>query len=82
MRVPKDLLNDLAAHKISGRALKKRDIDALNQQNQATSSSSSSDSSRQRASGCNGLHSTTATNRLVVYELFSDIYVLIHMLKY
>lgn len=66
MRVPNDLLNDLAARKITGRSLKKKDIDALNQQNQATSSSSSSDSSRQRASGCNGLHSTTATNRLVV----------------
>lgn len=63
MRVPKDLLSDLAAQKITtGRPLKKRDIDTL-PSNQATSSSSSSDSSRQRASGCNGLHSTTATNR-------------------
>ena len=62
MRVPNDLLQDLAAHKITGRSLKRKDLENM-PATQATSSSSSSDSSRQRASGCNGLHSTTATNR-------------------
>uniref|UniRef100_A0AAU6PBS5 Nicotinic acetylcholine receptor alpha2 n=1 Tax=Protohermes xanthodes TaxID=1452977 RepID=A0AAU6PBS5_9NEOP len=65
MRVPKDLLNDLAANKIPNKLLKqKRDIDSMPSTQAMSSSSSSSNSSRHRPSGCNGLHSTTATNRL------------------
>lgn len=64
MRVPKDLLTELAANKIhtSRLLINKREVDTL--PSTASSSTSSSSSSRNRASGCNGLHSTTATNRL------------------
>ncbi|XP_065156157.1 acetylcholine receptor subunit alpha-like 2 isoform X2 [Atheta coriaria] len=67
MRVPKDLLTELAANKINtsgGRfMMAKRELE--NMPSNASSSSSSSSSSRNRGiPGCNGLHSTTATNRL------------------
>lgn len=65
MRVPKDLLTELASNKIStsGRnlILKQREMDTI--PSTASSSTSSSTSSRNRA-GCNGLHSTSTTNRL------------------
>ncbi|XP_066145050.1 acetylcholine receptor subunit alpha-like 2 [Euwallacea fornicatus] len=62
MRVPKDLLTELAARKIPSMIQGKtaRDLEALS----PSSSSTSSSSSRNRGRGCNGLHSTTATNRL------------------
>ncbi|KAJ8947687.1 hypothetical protein NQ314_008564 [Rhamnusium bicolor] len=64
MRVPKDLLTELATSKIplNRRVIKKRDIDAI--PSSRSSSSSTSSSSMNRASGCNGLHSTSTTNRL------------------
>lgn len=63
MRVPKDLLTELAAHKIPPNRMmaKKRDMDAM--PSSRSSSSSTSSSSMNRASGCNGLHSTSTTNR-------------------
>ncbi|KOB76074.1 Nicotinic acetylcholine receptor alpha-2 subunit [Operophtera brumata] len=65
MRVPKDLLRDLAAEKILGRSAKKNKFqDALAAAEQTNSNSSSPDSFRHvLPDGCNGLHSTTATNR-------------------
>ncbi|XP_050310115.1 acetylcholine receptor subunit alpha-like 2 isoform X2 [Anthonomus grandis grandis] len=64
MRVPKDLLTELAARKIPSIRLQgktARELEALS----PSSSSSSSSSSRHRGiRGCNGLHSTTATSRL------------------
>ncbi|CAH2982044.1 unnamed protein product [Chilo suppressalis] len=65
MRVPKDLLRDLAAQKIAGRSLKKNKFkDALAAAEQTNSNASSPDSLRHHMpGGCNGLHSTTATNR-------------------
>ncbi|KAJ8954300.1 hypothetical protein NQ318_005884, partial [Aromia moschata] len=64
MRVPKDLLTELAAHKIPSNrvVMKKRDLDAM--PSSRSSSTSTSSSSMNRTSGCNGLHSTTTTNRL------------------
>lgn len=76
MRVPKDLLKELAASKInygikpaSKSSSKKSKFNAaLNAQFQGGSGCSSPDSIRamQGRAGCNGLHSTTATNRWVV----------------
>ncbi|XP_026465575.1 acetylcholine receptor subunit alpha-like 2 isoform X1 [Ctenocephalides felis] len=67
MRVPKDLLKDLAMNKIAGRGKKSKFSAALAaQQAHAASGGSSPDSIRHmqgRPSGCNGLHTTTATNR-------------------
>lgn len=66
MRVPKDLLKDLAADKIPGRNAKKNKFnDALAAaQAQSNSNASSPDSMRHHMpGGCNGLHTTTATNR-------------------
>ncbi|KAL7010428.1 hypothetical protein ACKWTF_016960, partial [Chironomus riparius] len=73
MRVPKDLLKELAANKINygikaanKNASKKSKFNAaLNAQFQSNSGCSSPDSIRamQGRPGCNGLHSTTATNR-------------------
>lgn len=65
MRVPKDLLRDLAAKKIAGRNAKKNKFqDALASVEQTNSNASSPDSFRHHLpDGCNGLHSTTATNR-------------------
>lgn len=67
MRVPKDLLRDLAAEKIAGRNAKKNKFqDALAAAEHMNSNSSSPDSFRHvLPDGCNGLHSTTATNRCV-----------------
>ncbi|XP_030755494.1 LOW QUALITY PROTEIN: acetylcholine receptor subunit alpha-like 2 [Sitophilus oryzae] len=65
MRVPKDLLTELAARKIPSMRIQgktMRDLEALSPSRSSTSSSSSS--SRNRGRGCNGLHSTSATNRL------------------
>ncbi|KAJ8714708.1 hypothetical protein PYW07_002933 [Mythimna separata] len=66
MRVPKDLLRDLAAQKIAGRSMKNKNKfkDALAAAEQTNSNASSPDSLRHHLpGGCNGLHSTTATNR-------------------
>lgn len=67
MRVPKDLLRDLAAKKINyGIKVKKSKFTAaLTAEMQLNSGGSSPDSIRamQGRSGCNGLHSTIATNR-------------------
>ncbi|XP_068622473.1 acetylcholine receptor subunit alpha-like 2 [Battus philenor] len=65
MRVPKDLLRDLAAQKIAGRSMKKNKFkNALAAVEQTNSNASSPDSLRHNMpGGCNGLHSTTATNR-------------------
>ncbi|CAG9130141.1 unnamed protein product [Plutella xylostella] len=66
MRVPKDLLRDLAAHKIAGRNAKNKNKfkDALAAVDQTNSAASSPDSLRHQFPGsCNGLHTTTATNR-------------------
>lgn len=66
MRVPNDLLRDLAAQKIAGRSMKKKNKfkDALQAAEQTNSNASSPDSLRHHLpGGCNGLHSTTATNR-------------------
>ncbi|XP_043287870.1 acetylcholine receptor subunit alpha-like 2 [Venturia canescens] len=72
MRVPDDLLNDLAAHKIHGRGggrtgSKKSKFDAAISaavQSQSLVSSPESDR-RQRIDGCNGLHTTSAHNRFL-----------------
>lgn len=68
MRVPKDLLRDLAAKKINyGIKVKKSKFNAaLTAEMQLNSGGSSPDSIRAmqgRGGGCNGLHSTIATNR-------------------
>lgn len=67
MRVPKDLLRDLAARKINyGIKIKKSKFQAaLTAEMQLNSGGSSPDSIRamQGRSVCNGLHSTIATNR-------------------
>nr|ABV72684.1 nicotinic acetylcholine receptor alpha 2 subunit [Bombyx mori] len=66
MRVPKDLLRDLAAQKIAGRSMKNKNKfkDALAAADQSHSNASSPDSLRHHMpGGCNGLHTTTATNR-------------------
>lgn len=67
MRVPKDLLRDLAAKKINyGIKMKKSKFGAaLAAEMQLNSGGSSPDSIRhmQGRGGCNGLHSTMATNR-------------------
>lgn len=64
MRVPKDLLTELASNKFSAaRSFRKREMDTL-PSTDSSSTSSSSTASRHRGSGCNGLYSTTATNRL------------------
>nr|QEM43363.1 nicotinic acetylcholine receptor alpha 2 subunit [Bradysia odoriphaga] len=67
MRVPKDLIRDLAAKKINyGIKVKKSKFGAaLAAEMQINSGGSSPDSIRrmQGRGGCNGLHSTTATNR-------------------
>lgn len=77
MRVPKDLLKELAANKInygvtpgSKSSSKKSKFNAAlaaHNQFQVNSGCSSPDSIRamQGRPGCNGLHSTTATNRFV-----------------
>ncbi|XP_066584899.1 acetylcholine receptor subunit alpha-L1 isoform X2 [Prorops nasuta] len=71
MRVPDDLLSDLAAHKIHGRgrSTKKSKFNAAISAAAQQSSSviSSPDSARhQRLGGCNGLHTTTAHNRFLM----------------
>ncbi|XP_055315251.1 acetylcholine receptor subunit alpha-like 2 [Sitodiplosis mosellana] len=66
MRVPKDLLRDLAAKKINyGIKMKKSKFTAaLTAEMQLNSGGSSPDSIRaMQGRGCNGLHSTIATNR-------------------
>lgn len=75
MRVPKDLLKELAASKInygiknanknSSKKSKFNAALAAHNQFQGNSGGSSPDSIRamQGRPGCNGLHSTTATNR-------------------
>ncbi|XP_043259115.1 acetylcholine receptor subunit alpha-L1 isoform X2 [Colletes gigas] len=69
MRVPDDLLNDLAAHKIHGRGKsgKKNKFNAaVTAAMQSFPIVSSPDSARhQRIGGCNGLHTTTAHNRFL-----------------
>ncbi|CAK9811584.1 Acetylcholine receptor subunit alpha-like 2 [Anthophora quadrimaculata] len=69
MRVPDDLLNDLAAHKIHGRGRsgkKSKFNAAVAAAVQSSSIVSSPDSARhQRIGGCNGLHTTTAHNRFL-----------------
>lgn len=80
MRVPKDLLRDLAAEKIAGRngrnaKRKPRDKfqDALSAVEPVNSNSSSPDSFRHHLpEGCNGLHTTTATNRCVPRHFFNN----------
>lgn len=64
MRVPKDLLTELSANKFppGGGVFRKREMDTL-PSTASSSTSSSSTGSRHRPSGCNGLYSTTATNR-------------------
>jgi nicotinic acetylcholine receptor len=75
MRVPKDLLKELAANKINygiknankagSKKSKFNAALAAHNQFQGNSGGSSPDSIRamQGRAGCNGLHSTTATNR-------------------
>ncbi|XP_037953579.1 acetylcholine receptor subunit alpha-like 2 [Teleopsis dalmanni] len=68
MRVPKDLLRDLAANKINyGTKFSKTKFgQALMDEMQMNSGGSSPDSFRRmqgRVGGCNGLHATSATNR-------------------
>ncbi|KAI9580262.1 acetylcholine receptor subunit alpha-like 2 isoform X1 [Glossina fuscipes] len=68
MRVPKDLLRDLAASKINyGTKFSKTKFGrALIDEMQMNSDSSSPDSLRRmhsRSGGCNGLHASSATNR-------------------
>lgn len=66
MRVPKDLLRDLAAKKINyGIKMKKSKFTAaLTAEMQLNSGGSSPDSIRaMQGRGCNGLHTTIATNR-------------------
>ncbi|XP_052902459.1 acetylcholine receptor subunit alpha-like 2 isoform X2 [Anopheles moucheti] len=72
MRVPNDLLKELAANKINyGIKISKSKFGAAlaaHSQMQPNSGGSSPDSIRHmqgRPGGCNGLHSTTATNRYV-----------------
>ncbi|XP_016904099.1 acetylcholine receptor subunit alpha-L1 isoform X2 [Apis cerana] len=69
MRVPDDLLNDLAAHKMHGRGRsgkKSKFNAAVAAAVQSSSIVSSPDSARhQRIGGCNGLHTTTAHNRFL-----------------
>ncbi|KAK9890652.1 hypothetical protein WA026_012011 [Henosepilachna vigintioctopunctata] len=63
MRVPKDLLTELAANKIpNSRLMMRNDLGSMDSTGSSTSSSSSS--SRNRRGGCNGLHSKTTRNRL------------------
>lgn len=94
MRVPKDLLKELAAPKInygikpgSKRASKKSKFNAAlaaHNQFQVNSGCSSPDSIRamQGRPGCNGLHhSTTATNRFVVTHDYGEIDVSISLLS-
>ncbi|XP_011304082.1 acetylcholine receptor subunit alpha-L1 [Fopius arisanus] len=67
MRVPDDLLNDLAAHKIYGRGKpgkKTKFEDAISAAMRSPSVMSSPESVRHRP-GCNGLHQTSATNRFL-----------------
>ncbi|KAL1490967.1 hypothetical protein ABEB36_011635 [Hypothenemus hampei] len=64
MRVPKDLLTELAARKIPSMRIQGATVRDLEDRLSTCSSSSSSSSSRHRGRGCNGLHSTTATSRL------------------
>lgn len=61
MRVPKDLLTELAANKIVNRGHAKKELDRV--PSTASSSTTSSSSSRNRRSGCNGLHPTSTANR-------------------
>lgn len=74
MRVPKDLLRDLAAQKIAGRSMKKNKFkNALAAVEQTNSNASSPDSLRHNMpGGCNGLHTTTATNRLL--KIYNKLY--------
>lgn len=68
MRVPKDLLRDLAAQKILGRSMKKNKLKnaLVAAERQNNSNASSPDSLRHHIpEGCNGLHTTSATNRFV-----------------
>ncbi|XP_034184540.1 nicotinic acetylcholine receptor alpha2 isoform X1 [Osmia lignaria lignaria] len=69
MRVPDDLLNDLAAHKIHGRgrsSKKSKFNAAVAAAVQSSSIVSSPDSVRhQRVGACNGLHTTSAHNRFL-----------------
>ncbi|KAK0098343.1 hypothetical protein PV326_009396 [Microctonus aethiopoides] len=67
MRVPDDLLNDLAAHKIYGRGKsgKRTKFDAAVAAAMRSPSVMSSPESVRRRGGCNGLHSTAATNRFL-----------------
>ncbi|XP_029662910.1 acetylcholine receptor subunit alpha-L1 isoform X2 [Formica exsecta] len=73
MRVPDDILSDLAAHKIHGRGRsgkKSKFNAAIAAAAQSSSIISSPDSARhQRIDGCNGLHRTTAHNRFLVGSL-------------
>ncbi|KYQ53402.1 Acetylcholine receptor subunit alpha-like 2 [Trachymyrmex zeteki] len=72
MRVPDDLLNDLAVHKMHGRekSKKKSKFNAAVAAAAQSSIISSPDSARhQRIDGCNGLHRTTAHNRFLVGSL-------------
>lgn len=59
MRVPKDLLTEMVANKMQ--QSRRREFETY--PSTASSSTSSSSSSRNRASGCNGLHSSSTTNR-------------------
>lgn len=68
MRVPKDLLKELAANKINYGVMKGKLNAAVQAHAQSTlnSGASSPDSIRAMQTGgrgCNGLHSTTASNR-------------------
>lgn len=73
MRVPDDLLNDLAAHKIYGRrsgSKKDKFKDAVSAAVQSSSIISSPESARHAGiGGCNGLHTTTVHNRFLVGTL-------------
>ncbi|XP_058117105.1 acetylcholine receptor subunit alpha-like 2 isoform X2 [Anopheles coustani] len=78
MRVPNDLLKELAANKINyGIKISKSKFGAAlaaHSQMQPNSGGSSPDSIRHmqgRPGGCNGLHSTTATNRYVYLTAFA-----------
>lgn len=67
MRVPKDLLKELAASKINYGMKGKLNAALVAQTQSAMNSGASSPDSirhmQTRAGGCNGLHSTTPTNR-------------------
>lgn len=72
MRVPKDLLTELAANKIPNNRLLLQRNELGSMDSTGSSSTSSSSSSRHRVGGCNGLHSTTTRNRyeqVVLYQL-------------